>query len=53
MNLRRNVGLLSEQYDPGTDRLLGNFPQAFSHVMLINTARNLTRRRGPAEERRE
>jgi GH15 family glucan-1,4-alpha-glucosidase len=45
------VGLLSEQYDPHTRRLVGNFPQAFSHVGLINTARNLTRAGGPAEDR--
>ncbi|HEY3197530.1 MAG TPA: glycoside hydrolase family 15 protein [Nitrospirales bacterium] len=38
-----DVGLLSEQYDPHAKRLLGNFPQAFSHVSLINTARNLSR----------
>ena len=37
-----DVGLLSEQYDPQAKRLLGNFPQAFSHVSLINTARNLS-----------
>jgi len=34
--------LLSEEYDPKADRLLGNFPQAFSHVALINTAANLS-----------
>lgn len=45
------VGLLSEEYDPGAARLLGNFPQAFSHVGLINTARNLTGAEGPAEHR--
>jgi GH15 family glucan-1,4-alpha-glucosidase len=39
--LRNDVGLLSEQYDPVSERLLGNFPQAFSHVGLINTAMNL------------
>jgi GH15 family glucan-1,4-alpha-glucosidase len=38
-----DVGLLAEQYDPHAQRLLGNFPQAFSHVSLINTARNLSR----------
>jgi GH15 family glucan-1,4-alpha-glucosidase len=40
--IRNDVGLLSEQYDPYSGRLLGNFPQAFSHVGLINTAYNLT-----------
>jgi GH15 family glucan-1,4-alpha-glucosidase len=49
--LRNDVGLLSEQYDPQTRRLVGNFPQAFSHVGLVNTARNLTRVGGPAEDR--
>lgn len=48
-----DVGLLAEQYDPVAKRLLGNFPQAFSHVMLINTARNLDSACGPAEERKE
>jgi GH15 family glucan-1,4-alpha-glucosidase len=46
-----DVGLLSEQYDPHTRRLLGNFPQAFSHVSLINTAFNLSADIGPAEHR--
>ena len=36
--LRNDVGLLSEQYDPHAKRQLGNFPQAFSHVALVNTA---------------
>ena len=40
--LRNDVGLLSEQYDPRAKRQLGNFPQAFSHVALVNTARILT-----------
>jgi len=40
--LRNDVGLLSEEYDPVRQRLCGNFPQAFSHVGLINTAFNLT-----------
>jgi GH15 family glucan-1,4-alpha-glucosidase len=53
LSLRNDVGLLSEQYDPAAERLLGNFPQAFSHVGLVNTARNLTQRRGPAEDRRQ
>jgi GH15 family glucan-1,4-alpha-glucosidase len=49
--LRNDVGLLAEEWDPATRRLVGNFPQAFSHVPLVNTARNLSRPRGPAEER--
>ncbi len=49
--LRNDVGLLAEQYDPRARRLVGNFPQAFSHIGLINTARNLTRAGGPAEDR--
>jgi GH15 family glucan-1,4-alpha-glucosidase len=53
LSLRNDVGLLSEQYDPATQRLVGNFPQAFSHVGLINTARNLTSRLGPAEDRQD
>jgi GH15 family glucan-1,4-alpha-glucosidase len=40
--LRNDVGLLSEQYEPASRRFLGNFPQAFSHVGLVNTACNLT-----------
>jgi GH15 family glucan-1,4-alpha-glucosidase len=43
LGLRNGVGLLSEQYDPLRRRLVGNFPQAFSHVALVNSARNLTR----------
>jgi GH15 family glucan-1,4-alpha-glucosidase len=49
--LRNDVGLLSEQYDPIARRLVGNFPQAFTHVALVNTARNLSRAGGPAEHR--
>src|SRR5262249_58849495 len=41
LRLRNDVGLLSEQYDPASQRQLGNFPQAFSHIGLINTAQNL------------
>ena len=43
LDLRNDVGLLSEEYDPKKKRLLGNFPQAFSHVGLVNTARILSR----------
>jgi GH15 family glucan-1,4-alpha-glucosidase len=49
--VRNDVGLLAEEYDPRSGRLLGNFPQALSHVGLINTARNLARAGGPAEHR--
>ena len=51
--VRNDVGLLSEEYDPDAGRLLGNFPQSFSHVGLVNTARNLTEEGGPAEHRQE
>lgn len=51
LGLCNDVGLLSEEYDPRTGRMLGNFPQAFSHVGLINTALNLSRAEGPARER--
>ena len=44
LSIRNDVGLLAEQYDPVARRQLGNFPQAFSHVGLINTAFNLTPR---------
>ena len=43
LSLRNDVGLLAEEYDPVDKRLLGNVPQAFSHVPLVNTARNLSR----------
>jgi GH15 family glucan-1,4-alpha-glucosidase len=49
--LRNDVGLLSEEYDTTAGRLVGNFPQAFSHVPLVDTARNLSRHPGPSEER--
>ena len=48
-----DVGLLSEEIDPLTGRMLGNFPQAYSHVGLINCALNLSRQSGPVEERAE
>lgn len=52
LSVRNDVGLLAEGYDVGTRRLVGNFPQAFSHVGLINTARNLAREEGsPAGQR--
>jgi GH15 family glucan-1,4-alpha-glucosidase len=51
ISLCNDVGLLSEQYDPAMQRQVGNFPQAFSHLSLINSARNLSTARGPAIER--
>ena len=42
LSLRNDVGLLAEEYDPRGKRQLGNFPQAFSHIGLINSARNLS-----------
>ncbi|MDP8942639.1 MAG: glycoside hydrolase family 15 protein [Actinomycetota bacterium] len=53
LRVRNDLGLLSEEYDPGAGRLVGNFPQAFSHVGLVNSARNASRAGGPAEQRRE
>jgi GH15 family glucan-1,4-alpha-glucosidase len=46
-----DVGLLAEEFDPSTGRMLGNFPQAYCHVGIINCALNLSRQAGPAEER--
>jgi GH15 family glucan-1,4-alpha-glucosidase len=51
LGLCNDVGLISEEYDPRAKRQLGNFPQAFTHVFLINTAHNLSRSQGPAQER--
>jgi GH15 family glucan-1,4-alpha-glucosidase len=49
--LRNDLGLLSEEYDPRVQRLIGNFPQAFSHMALVNSAYNLTRIEKPVEQR--
>jgi GH15 family glucan-1,4-alpha-glucosidase len=51
--LRNDVGLLSEEYDPYANRLIGNFPQAFSHLALVNSATNLAHSTKPAEQRSE
>jgi GH15 family glucan-1,4-alpha-glucosidase len=51
LGLCNDVGLISEEYDPRTGRLLGNFPQAFTHVGLVNTALNLSPVPGPADTR--
>lgn len=51
LSLRNELGLLSEQYEPRSGRLVGNFPQAFSHLALVNTASNLAHYIKPVEQR--
>jgi GH15 family glucan-1,4-alpha-glucosidase len=51
LSYRNDVGLLAEEYDPVAKRQLGNFPQAFSHLALINTATGLAGRTGTAHQR--
>ena len=51
LGLRNDLGLLAEEYDTRARRLVGNFPQAFSHIALINSAHNLGRTTKPAEQR--
>ena len=51
LSLRNDVGLLAEEYDPSERRQLGNFPQAFSHLALINTAHNLMSADGAVHQR--
>ncbi|MGH9011667.1 MAG: glycoside hydrolase family 15 protein, partial [Acidimicrobiia bacterium] len=51
--LRNDLGLLAEEWDVAGQRMLGNFPQAFSHVPLVNTARNLPGGGGPGLRRSE
>jgi GH15 family glucan-1,4-alpha-glucosidase len=51
LGLRNDLGLLSEEYDPVAGRFLGNFPQALTHVGLVNSAKNLTPGPKPAEDR--
>jgi GH15 family glucan-1,4-alpha-glucosidase len=46
LSLRNDVGLLSEEYDPTSKRLVGNFPQALSHIALVNSAYQLLAVRG-------
>ncbi len=53
VGLANDVGLLSEEYDAHDGRFLGNFPQAFSHLALVNAACNFGHRKGPAEQRTE
>jgi len=49
--LRNDVGLLAEEYDVVAKRFTGNFPQAFTHVGLVNSAFNLSRHAKPAKQR--
>jgi GH15 family glucan-1,4-alpha-glucosidase len=51
LSLRTDLGLLAEEYDTRARRLVGNFPQAFSHIALVNSAHNLTRATKPAQQR--
>ncbi|MGZ4339328.1 MAG: glycoside hydrolase family 15 protein [Gaiellaceae bacterium] len=51
LEVRNDLGLLSEEYDPAEQRLLGNFPQAFTHVGLVNSAYNLSGYESPHEQR--
>jgi GH15 family glucan-1,4-alpha-glucosidase len=51
VGLRNDVGLLAEEYDGRAGRLVGNFPQAFSHIALVNTAHNIVHPKKPCEQR--
>jgi GH15 family glucan-1,4-alpha-glucosidase len=51
LSIRNDVGLLSEEYDPERRRLVGNFPQAFSHVAVVNSGLTLSRDGGAAHHR--
>ena len=51
LGVQSDLGLLSEEYDPREQRLLGNFPQAFTHVGLVNSAFNISNHRGPVAQR--
>ena len=50
LGLRNDLGLLTEEYDPVAARLVGNFPQAFSHVSLVNSAAKITGHRKPSAD---
>jgi GH15 family glucan-1,4-alpha-glucosidase len=51
LGLLNDVGLLAEEYDPAAQRMLGNFPQAFSHLSLVASAFNLSQHARPAQQR--
>jgi GH15 family glucan-1,4-alpha-glucosidase len=50
LSLRNDLGLISDEYDPERERLVGNFPQAFTHLTLVETAFTLRRRRKKSSE---
>jgi GH15 family glucan-1,4-alpha-glucosidase len=51
LDLRNDLGLIAEEYDPIGERLLGNFPQAFTHLALVNTAFTLAHEHAPVARR--
>jgi GH15 family glucan-1,4-alpha-glucosidase len=51
LGIRNDLGLLAEEYDPAAQRQLGNFPQAFTHVGLVNSAYNLSQHESPHRQR--
>jgi GH15 family glucan-1,4-alpha-glucosidase len=51
LGVSNDLVLLAEEYDPGEQRLLGNYPQAFTHVGLVNSAYNLSHHASPHEQR--
>jgi GH15 family glucan-1,4-alpha-glucosidase len=53
VGLCNDVGLLSEEYAPETGLLVGNFPQAFSHIALVNTAHRLSQTRAQVADPRK
>ena len=48
-SIKNDVGLLSEEYNPAQGRLMGNFPQALSHIALVNACRAITPSRRPID----
>jgi GH15 family glucan-1,4-alpha-glucosidase len=53
LELRNDLGLLAEEYDPGLKRQVGNFPQALSHIALVGAAMQLSKATGPVQQRAE
>ena len=50
VSVANDLGLLAEEYDPDAGRQTGNFPQALTHIALINTAHNLVSARQPTQK---